>query len=39
MIMNCGKFRTDENLTGYKFTVERLLKIFASIDVSDDELL
>ena len=36
---DCGKFGTDENLVGYKFTVERLLKIFASIDVSDDELL
>ena len=36
---DCGKFGTDENLAGYKFTVERLLKIFASIDVSDDELL
>jgi len=36
---DCGKFETDENLAGYKFTVERLLKIFASIDVSDDELL
>lgn len=36
---DCGKFGTDENLAGYKFTVERLLKLFASIDVSDDELL
>lgn len=36
---DCGKFGTDENLAGYKFTVERLLKIFASIEVSDDELL
>lgn len=36
---DCGKFGTDENLAGYKFTVERLLKIFASIDVSDDEIL
>ena len=35
---DCGKFGTDENLAGYKFTVKRLLKIFASIDVSDDEL-
>ena len=36
---DCGKFGTDENIAGYKFTVERLLKIFESIDVSDDELL
>ena len=36
---DCGKFGTDENLAGYKFTVERLLKIFASVEVSDDELL
>lgn len=36
---DCGKFGTDENLAGYKFTVDRLLKIFASIDVSDEELL
>jgi hypothetical protein len=37
---DCGKHATDENLAGYKFTVERLLKIFASLnDVSDDELL
>lgn len=34
---DCGKFGTDENLAGYKFTVERLLKIFASVGVSDDE--
>jgi hypothetical protein len=36
---DCGKHGTDEALAGYKFTVERLLQIFASIDVSDDELL
>ena len=36
---DCGKHGTDENLAGYKFTVERLLRIFESIDVSDDELL
>ena len=36
---DCGKHGTDEALAGYKFTVERLLQIFASIEVSDDELL
>jgi len=37
---DCGKHGTDENLAGYKFTVERLLKIFANLDdISDDELL
>lgn len=36
---DCGKYGTDENLAGYKFTVERLLQIFASTNVSDDELL
>lgn len=34
---DCGKHGTDENLAGYKFTVERLLQIFARTEVSDDE--
>lgn len=37
---DCGKFRTDENLTGYKLTPERLLNILNSVkDYTDNELL
>ena len=35
---DCGKYGTDENLAGYKFTVKRLLEIFSNINVTDDEL-
>jgi hypothetical protein len=35
-----GKHGADEGISGYRFTTERLLKIFSNVeDVSDDEIL
>lgn len=35
---DCGKHGTDETLAEYNFDAIRLLKIFAKVDVTEEEL-
>lgn len=35
---DCGKHGTDESLAEYTFDAVRLLRIFASVDVTEEEL-
>lgn len=35
---DCGKHGTDEQIAKYTFEIRRLLRIFASIEVTEEEL-